>query len=416
MRPEAPPIMIKLRNAGARFQIFSICADAEASAGFQAGQAYLADSEFAGEFHSYFSRGRRPQFSQRIRDAAGLIAIIDFDQDPEDAVSTAAVLEQMFPGRIAAIALSNSEDSDLLLRAMRAGCCEFLPRSFDPVQYSETIARVVARFAALSPETVENRGSILSFFGVKGGVGVTTLAVYLATFLVRQHSKKTLLIDHHHQLGHVCLYLGIKENPYYFGELMKNVDRLDAELLAGFLTRHPSGLDLLASPDMCAAPMTGTPQEMETVLEFLRSQYDYVLIDSSLEYQDVSSAILSCSDEIYLISTPDVAALRDLSRRVENFGLDESAAQKLRIVLNRSSSHDAVSARQVEATVRFPVFASIPNNYFGLVRAINAGEPISPEHRSEFTAQIGKWAHQVVEARSPSTTKVRKRRSFAFWK
>ena len=76
---------------------------------------------------------------------------------------------------------------------------------------------------------------------------------------------------------------------------------------------------------------------------------------------------------MYLVATPDVAALRDLSRHVENFGLDVTAAYKVRIVLNRSSSHDAVSKEQVESAVRFPVSVSIPNNYAELIRAINAG-------------------------------------------
>lgn len=406
----------KSRVTGTRFSIFSVCTDEETTASLMDGQAYISDAEFCGEFHAYFTRGRRPQFSQRIKDSAALIAIIDFDQDPDQAAATSETLHQIFPGKIATMAISSSSDPERMLKAMRAGCVEFLPRNFDLIQYSETITRMLARFDAISSESPKNQGSVISFFGAKGGVGTTTLAVYLATFLVRQHRKKTLLIDHHHQLGHVCLYLGVKENPYYFEELMKNVDRLDVELLAGFLTRHPSGLDLLPSPDTCAAPYSGSAQEMEAVLEFLRSQYEYILLDSSLEYHDVNSAIVACSDEMYLVSTPDVAALRDLSRHVENFGLEEAASQKLRIVLNRSSSNDAVTAQQVEGAVRFPVSISIPNTYAELVRAINSGEPISPQRRSEFTAQIGRWTNRVVQARSGTKIEASKPKRFAFWR
>lgn len=401
---------------GARFTIFAISVDEETSASLAAGQAYLANSEFSGEFHSYFGRGKRPLFSERIKDSPASIAIIDFDRDADQAAATAETLHQMFAGRIATVAISSSREPEVLLKAMRAGCTEFLPRPFDLIQYSEAIARVQERFAALSSEIPGNKGTVISFFGAKGGVGTTTLAVYLATFLVRQHGKKTLLIDHHHQLGHVCLYLGVKENPYYFEELMKNVDRLDVELLAGFLTHHPSGLDLLPSPDTCAARYSGSAEEMAAVLDFLRSQYEYILLDSSLEYQDVNSAIVSCSDEIYLVSTPDVAALRDLSRHVENFGLDETAARKLRIVVNRSSSNDSVSAQQVESAVHFPVAVSIPNNYSELVRAINTGEPIPPRRRSDFTTQIDKWANRVAQAQSVSKAETRKHGLFTFWR
>ncbi len=276
--------------------------------------------------------------------------------------------------------------------------------------------RLQARFATVSGEPEKGSGTILSFFGAKGGVGTTTLAVYLSTFLVRQHHRKTLLIDHHHQLGHVCLYLGVKANPYHFDELMRNVDRLDMELLAGFLTRHPSGLDLLPSPDTCAVRYSASLHETEAVLEFLRGQYDYVLLDSSLEYQDANSAIVDGSDEVYLVSTPDVAALRDLSRHVENFGLNEAAAGKLRIAINRSTSNDAVSVEQVESTVRFPVSVTIPNNYAELVRAINAGEPLPPHWRSEFTTQIAKWTNRIVQSHAIANTEAPKRSRFAFWR
>lgn len=409
--------MMKHSNSTpAKFTIFTVCVDQETVANVLEECARALDTEFAGEFHDYLGRHKRTHFPDRVRDSVASIAIIDFDIDAAQASVTAELLLRIFPGRIAIIAVSSRSDSELLLQAMRAGCNEFLTHPFDQIQYAETIARLQARFATLSADPEKASGTILSFFGAKGGVGTTTLAVYLSTFLVRRHQKKTLLIDHHHQLGHVCLYLGVKANPYHFDELMRNVDRLDMELLAGFLTRHPSGLDLLPSPDTCAARYGASKHEMERVLEFLRGQYEYVLLDSSLEDQDANSALVHCSDEVYLVSTPDVAALRDLSRHVENFGLHETAAGKLRIAINRSTSNDAVSVEQVESTVRFPVSITIPNNYAELVRAINAGEPLPPNTRSEFTTQIGKWANRIVQSHATTDAEEPKRNRFAFWR
>ena len=410
-------MMTKAHNSGsARFTVFTVCVDPETVANVMDGCAYAADTEFAGEFHDYMGLHKRPQFSQRVRDSAAQIALIDFDRNPEEAAQSAEILHQLFPGKIAIIAVSKRSHEELILQAMRAGCSEFLPCPFVLSQFTDMVARLQARFSTLAPEGAKNVGTVIALFGVKGGVGTTTLAIYLATFLVRQHRKKVLLIDHHHQLGHVCLYLGLRENPYYFDELLRNVDRLDVELLTGFLTRHPSGLDLLPSPDTCAVRYSSSPHDMEHVLAFLRSEYDYVILDSSLETQNVSSVIIDSADEVYLVATPDVAALRDLSRHVENFGLDARTAPKLRIAINRSSSNDAVSAEQVEAAVRFPVSVTFPNSYAELLRAINAGEPLSPQRRSEFTSKISKWANRLVHAQSNPATDIAKKRRFAFWK
>lgn len=402
-------------SAPARFTVFTVALDEETVANVMDGCAYASDVEFAGDFPDYIVRGKRPQFSQRVRDSAASIAIIDFDRDPEKAMQSSEILHQVLSGKIAVIAVASSRDTDLVLQAMRAGCGEFLTKPFDLAHFTQTVEHLQARFAA-PPEANRNTGTVLSLFGVKGGVGTTTLAVYLATFLVRQHRKKVLLIDHHHQLGHVCLYLGLKENPYYFDELLRNVDRLDVQLLTGFLTHHPSGLDVLPSPDTCATRYTGNPHDLEQVLDFLRGEYDFVLLDSSLEYQDVNSAIVDCSDEVYLVATPDVASLRDLSRHIENFGLDAAASHKVRIALNRSSARDAVNKDQVESAVRFPVSVTIPNNYMELVRALNAGEPLSPQRRSEFTAQISKWAKTLVQTHSNAVSEAPKTSRFAFWR
>ena len=403
-------------SSSARFTVFTVCVDPETVANVMDGCAYAADTEFAGEFHDYMGHHKRPQFSQRVKESAAQIALIDFDRKPDEAAQSAEILHQMFPGKIAIIAVSKRSNEELILQAMRAGCSEFLPCPFILSQFTDMVGRLQSRFTALAPESAKNSGHVIALFGVKGGVGGTTLAIYLATFLVRQHRKKVLLIDHHHQLGHVCLYLGLTENPYYFDELLRNVDRLDVELLAGFLTRHPSGLDVLPSPDTCAVRYSSSPHDMEHVLSFLRSEYDYVILDSSLETQNVNSAIIDSADEVYLVATPDVAALRDLSRHVENFGLDAKTAPKLRIAINRSSSNDAVSAEQVEAAVRFPVSVTIPNAYAELIHAINAGEPLSPQRRSEFTTKISKWANRIVHAQSNPETDTPKKRRFAFWK
>ena len=63
-------------------------------------------------------------------------------------------------------------------------------------------------------------GSVLSFFGAKGGVGSTTLAVHLAMYLVQCHQKRVLLIDNHPELGHVCVYLGLDGSRFHFNEVV----------------------------------------------------------------------------------------------------------------------------------------------------------------------------------------------------
>jgi pilus assembly protein CpaE len=210
------------------------------------------------------------------------------------------------------------------------------------------------------------------------------------------------------------LYLGLKDTRYHFDELLRNADRLDSELLNGFVVRHRSGLDVIASPEMSGGPHEPKSDEIEHVMDFLRREYDYVLIDSTVSFHDSKATIIEQSDEVYIVSTPDVAALRDLARMVENLSLSESATSKLHVVVNRSTATDSITAVQIEKAVRFPISIAVPNNYFELQRAINDGEPIPPQRRSEFNQALARWANQIVHGVSGPKPAVEKRKMFAF--
>lgn len=350
---------------------------------------------FAGGFNDYITANRRPQFSPILRNALSCVALIDLDEDPELALETVERLQQIFLHRISIVGIGSRLDAGVLLRAVRNGCTEFLTK---PVAQDELIA-ALNRFQAvrtIDPQAPSSIGRVVAFFGSKGGVGTTMLAVHLAIHLVRQHGKKVLLIDQKPQLGHIALYLGLKDTQYHFDELLRNADRLDAELLEGFLVRHRSGLHVIASPEMAAGPHETKPEEMASVMEFLRREYDYILVDCPPALQDLKASVVEQADEIYIVSTPDVAALRDLARLVEGLSLSESAISKLRVVVNRSTATDSITPEQIEKAVRFPISVAVPNNYFELLQAINDGEPIAPQRRSEFNQALAKWANRLV--------------------
>jgi pilus assembly protein CpaE len=201
------------------------------------------------DYENYFSAAKLPPLTQRAINTQACVVVVDFDADPELALETAEFLRQSFFLKIGILALSSTTDPDLLLRAMRAGFGEFLAKPVDSEALMETLSRLDHRWST-STARPRNSGKILSFFGAKGGVGTTTLAVHLAMFLVRGFAKKVLLIDNHAQLGHVALYLGMDGSHHHFNDLVQNVSRLDQDLLRGFIATHPSGLEVLSSPDV----------------------------------------------------------------------------------------------------------------------------------------------------------------------
>jgi pilus assembly protein CpaE len=352
------------------------------------------------DFESYISASRRPNISQQIKSSDICIAVVDFDKNLEYAVESVHYLQQIFAGKVSVVALSKSRDPELMLVAMRNGCSEFLAKSFDQEELIQLFERLAHQRATVPVRNAAS-GSVLSFFGAKGGVGSTTLAVHLALYLVQCHQKRTLLIDNHPELGHICVYLGLDGTRFHFHELVRNVTRLDSELLRGFTAKHASGLEVLSSPDVCGGTRTVDAESVTKLLEFLRTEYDYIVVDCSTALHESDLAVLDGSDQVYLVATPEIGAIRDLSRYVDNLTRLETTTEKMHVVINRYSSRYAVKVEQIEKAIRLPIAIRLPNSYTELVRSVNLGEPIAPNRKSEFSMQFIKWAASLAGVAAP---------------
>ncbi len=366
-------------------------------------------------FEGYISAKRRPHFGEHLKSGDGCVAIIDFDLDPVQAVEAATYLQQVFAGKIAVVALSANNDPELMLLAMRTGCTEFLTKPLDEDRFEEACERIERQFTARSTKN-SSGGSVVAFFGAKGGVGTTTLAVHLATYLVENNEKKVLLIDNHSQFGHACIYLGIDGSGYHFQELVRNVNRLDSELLLGFIAKHSSGLDVLSSPDVGHGVRSMEPEDVASTLDFLRSEYDFVVVDCAAMLDETNLAVIAAASQVYVIATPEISAIRDLSRYVDDLLRIDDTTNKMKVVINRFSSQFAVSLDDVEKAIRLPVAFCIPNSYVELVRSANLGIPVSGETHSTFSDDLTRWANSLVGVREKIALRSQKKGFPELWK
>jgi pilus assembly protein CpaE len=363
----------------------------------------------------YISADKRPPFSQSVKSCPVCIAVIDFDKDIDQAVAAATYIQEIFSGRAALVAVSTSRDPDVLLRAMRAGCSEFISGEYDETAFSEMLVRLYQQWSSKSARN-SVLGEVVTFFGAKGGVGTTTLAVHLAMYLVLCHKKKTLLIDNHPQLGHACIYLGIDGSRYHFQELVRNLSRLDSDLLRGYIATHSSGLEVLASPDVCGGMKTLDTESIAQTLDFLRGEYDYVVVDGPSSLDETNLAVIDASNLLYLVATPEIAAIRDLSRYVDSLSQGERDIEKVKVIINRFSAQHALTVEQIEKAIRLPIDIKLPNGYAEVTRSAILGEPINPKQKTDFSLPIIKWVNALVGSAMPEEEVAPKKSKFSLWK
>lgn len=376
-------------------------------------QVALQESvKFVSAFPDYSQNQLNAHLTQQLQGAEALVCVIDFDKSKELAVQTATTIQPLVNGRTTLIALSADENPDLILNAMRAGCSEYLTKPLRTDQLSISLRKSRARLLSTPVRSTQPAGKVLAFLSVRGGAGATTLAVHLGSFLARRHAQKTLIIDLHPHLGHVAMLLGMDSHSYNFHELMRNVSRLDLTLLNGYVAHHSSGADVLPAPGSLSEVDSISTDALGRAIRFLAGVYNYVLIDCTCGLNELNQAAISCCDELYLVTTPEVPALRDLARYVDRLAECDVPPAKIKVVVNQHGSHRTVTIETIEKAIRHPVSITLPSSPAELIRAVDTGEPISPEKKSEFASQIRNWASTLVPAEA---ARIETKHRFAFW-
>ncbi len=345
------------------------------------------------------------------------ICIIDFDEG-EQSLRITRALRDGGDSSLTLFAVSSDSNPDQIITAMRCGCSEYLLKPFQPDQVLEALAHVEARRQGSLPG---QKGRVITLMGTKGGTGVTSLALHLALALVRRHQQKVLLIDHHPALGDVALCLGLNRHQYSFYELVHNMDRLDVDLLQGFLIQHPSGLDVLDSPQAIQSYGETPPDAIEHTLAFLAENYQYIVVDTPSGLSEDTAAAIRQSDRLELIITPELPAIQNAIRIIEYLTGLHYPSESIDIVLNRASRKNALTERDVEGSIHREIAVRVPNNYSQIVTAINAGMPLDMDRRSDLPLIFDQWAdlvvgHEaVVSPSSPTTSKSSRSKLFTLF-
>jgi len=401
-------------SRAAGLSVATLCVDAQSREAVKQALAQK-NGTLAGELADYPGVEGDPQLVQQLQRAEVSVCVIDFDRDRRAAIAAAEQLQQALHGHSNLFAVSASSDPALIVEAMRAGCSEYLTKPLAAEQFGEALDRLRSRLSARKPPEARATGRILALLGARGGAGTTTLAVHLGCFLVRQYGKRTLILDEHRRLGHVSLYLGEDDANYHFYELVRNIARLDEILLEGFVIHHSSCLDILPSPDVFDDSANVSLDDIQRAIRFLGQNYEFVVIDCPHGVHNLSLATIDCCDELYLIATPDVPALRDLSRYIDRLLQSNVPPAKIKVVINRFSSEGALSLEQIEKAIRQPIAITIPNASSDLIRAMNTGNPILPDRKSEFAIQMKKWAASLMPGSAAAEAGAEPKRRFAFW-
>src|SRR6187401_593866 len=165
------------------------------------------------------------------------------------------------------IMLTAEREVEQKVRGLRAGADDYLIKPFHPAELLARIKSLLARFAPR--ESLLARpplGRVLAFYGAKGGVGTTTIAINLAIALHRELGRKVALMDANLQLGDHRVFLDLGLDKKSVVDIV-TAPAMDADLVKSLVQPHDSGVDLLLAPPSPESAELVTAAHMHQILE-----------------------------------------------------------------------------------------------------------------------------------------------------
>ena len=327
------------------------------------------------------------------------VVLMDVNMPRVDGIEATERISGNVP-QCAIIIISIQGEQEYLRRAMAAGARDYLVKPFSAQDLAKAIYRVSESqrkrniflspsLSAVSTSSIRaKKGTIISFFCTKGGVGKTTLACNTAVALAQDYKKKVVLVDLDLSSGDVAVMLNL--NPKNtIADMVQEQDPLDSPVVESVLVQHLSGLKVLPAPLSPEHAELVKAEHIQQLLKILKDNYECVIIDTAPVYTDINLNVLEASDRILLPLNQDLTTLKHVKTAQEILAA-LNYDSKIRTVLSQHSS-EGLKIKELQKNLGISLSAIVPEDFKTVRNAINKGVPfVMNQQHTKVAQSIGK--------------------------
>jgi pilus assembly protein CpaE len=195
-------------------------------------------------------------------------------------------------------------------------------------------------------------------------------------------------------------------------DAVENLHRLDKDFLKELVSKHKSGLDILAGSEQFDRPGPQDAPAIEELLRVLGKTYDYVVIDAGNMISSCSAAALYAADSIFLVTNPDVPSIRNAQRLVDRVRQLGAGSERIKVLLNRDSDQNIIAPTQIETALGYGIHHTFSSDYRSVSTALNSGVPLALANHSEIATQFGNFTRHLLGQHDEVRAEPEKRRAF----
>ena len=230
-----------------------------------------------------------------------------------------------------------SNDIRLYRQLIEKGVSDYLVPPLRPMAFIRSLSDLY------QSEEVPFFGKSIAVYGAKGGVGTSTITHNLAWIMSETLGQETALVDLDESWGTTAIDFAY-DTAQGLEEALAQHDRLDEAILDKILIRHTKKLSILPT---AASLGNGSgiheARAFETVLDGVRSMCPLSILDMPHIWSEWVSATMVAADEIVIVTTLDLASLRNTKNLVTFLKAKRPNDKDPLIVVNmvgRSKSHE----------------------------------------------------------------------------
>jgi len=332
------------------------------------------------------------------RSLSAVVHTTSWDGDGQDtavAELTADVAEIRRRTNVPVLLFSTRPGRALVEAALAAGVDDVLVPPQKPESVAFAIRKAIAMRRSADGAMEGSRGHVLTVFSPKGGTGKTVISTNLSSYLAAHTEKRVLLVDLDLQFGDAAIMLGV-EAERTMHELVLDPGDLDAGKLQAYVTRHRSGLDVLAAPMLPEQAEDVGEEHVIELIEIAREAYDIVVVDTSPFFYGPMLALLQPTDRLLLLCGPDVPTLKNVRLSLRTLELLGFPPSRTDVVINRVTTNAGLSRQDIEQALGRRVSFELPNDP-SVPEAVNRGNPASLRaDGAEFEQAIARLARSVA--------------------
>jgi pilus assembly protein CpaE len=225
--------------------------------------------------------------------------------------------------------------------------------------------------------------NVLAFVSIKGGVGKTTLALETASALVNNFDKKVLLVDANFSAPNIGLYLDLTSDATLH-------DALDGTLLHNAIY-EAHGIDVIPASMYYRNEID--PFKLKKILNKYKSRYDFIILDSSPNYEELKP-VIAAADKIFLVTSPDNVTLTTTLKAAKIARQQNTPIEGIVVNKIRSPKHE-YNTNEIEIVSDIPVLAKI-KDHKKMAQALHEKIPITIlDEANTISKEITRFASAI---------------------